>query len=61
MATKITTCVKCESLNIKELNPDNRNISNSPICTILCECKDCGNQFSIKSWTLYGKRKGILY
>ena len=61
MSTKITTCVKCKSKNIKELNPENRETVNKPLCKIDCICNYCGFAFTINSWTKYGKRRGILY
>lgn len=61
MSTKITTCNKCKSTNITELNPKIRDISLNPICKVKCKCNDCGFTFSIPTWTKHGKRKGILY
>lgn len=61
MSTKRVKCDKCDSTNIKKLNPQQRDIINNPICKINCECNDCGFKFTINSWTKYGKRKGILY
>lgn len=61
MATKITTCNKCFSSKIKELNPESRETSNNILCSITCVCNDCGNTFTIKSWTKAGKRRGIKY
>jgi transposase-like protein len=61
MSVKITNCNKCESTNIKEVNPENRKTSTLPMCKINCICNDCTNEFVISSWTEAGKRKGILY
>lgn len=61
MSTKITMCDRCRSINIKELNPKNRDIVNGFTCRIECICNDCGFKFMISSWTVYGKRRGILY
>ena len=61
MSTKITTCDKCKSTNIKELNPEMRDTSSSPLCKVECKCNDCGFTFSISTWTKSGKRRGILY
>ena len=61
MSTKITKCSKCESRNIKEINPQSRETSRGALCTIAGECNDCGHRFNIKSWTQAGKRKGIRY
>ena len=61
MSTKITTCDKCNSRNIKELNPENRETVKAPLCKIDCECNDCSAKFTISSWTKFGKRKGIRY
>lgn len=57
MSAKITTCIKCNSLNIKETNPEQRKIMKSPLCTINCICQECGFVFNIKSWTEYGRKK----
>ena len=61
MSTKITTCDKCKSTNIKELNSENRETVNKPLCKIDCVCNDCGFTFTINSWTKSGKRRGIRY
>jgi transposase-like protein len=61
MSTKITTCDKCKSKNIKEINSENRKTVKSPLCKIDCVCNDCGFTFTISSWTELGKRKGIRY
>lgn len=61
MSKEITKCNRCDSTNIKELNPEIRDVVKKPLCSINCECNDCGNLFSIKSWTKNGKRKGIRY
>jgi RNase P subunit RPR2 len=61
MATKRTSCTKCNSYNIKELNPNTRKLSTSELCTIACECNECGNKFTIKSWTEAGRKRGIKY
>lgn len=59
--TIITTCPKCESDNIKELNPEVRETTRAPLCKIKCKCNDCGKKFKIDSWTSHGKSRGILY
>ena len=61
MSIRVTKCDKCKSTNIKELNPENRETINKPICEIDSVCIDCGFRFRIISWTNYGKRRGILY
>lgn len=61
MSVKITTCNKCTSRNIKEVNPENRKTSTLPICKIKCICNECSNEFVISSWTDAGRRKGIRY
>ena len=61
MSTKITTCDKCKSRNIKEENPGSRDTSKTPLCKITCQCNDCGHRFTISSWTKAGMRKGIKY
>lgn len=61
MSTKITTCDKCKSTNIKELNPENRETVNKPLCKIDCICNDCRFTFTISTWTKYGRSKSILY
>ena len=61
MSTKINKCEKCDSFDIKEINPEIREESNKILCNIKCECLSCGNIFNIKSWTRSGKRKGVKY
>jgi RNase P subunit RPR2 len=61
MSIKITTCPECNSDNIYELNPENRDISSQPLCKITCKCLQCNEIFIIPSWTKNGKRRGILY
>lgn len=61
MASRITTCPKCNSTKIVEFNPEERETAPGNICRIYCECSDCKNRFYINSWTRSGKRKGILY
>jgi hypothetical protein len=58
---RITTCDKCNSQNIKELNPENRETSTKATCKIDCLCLDCDNTFTINSWTRSGRNRGILY
>ncbi len=61
MSTKITTCDKCKSRNIKEENPDSRDTDKTPLCKITCQCNDCGSRFAISSWTKTGRMRGIKY
>lgn len=61
MSKRKTTCPKCESENIKERNPEVRETTKAPLCTIKCKCNECGKKFKIKSWTSSGRRSGILY
>ncbi len=61
MSIKITDCDKCGSTNIKELNPEQRELVNKPLCKINCECDDCDFKFTINSQTKHGKHRGILY
>jgi transposase-like protein len=61
MSTVVTQCPKCTSSNIKELNPEVRQTTNSALCTVKCKCENCGKKCKIKSWTSRGRRMGILY
>lgn len=61
MSTKITKCDKCNSKDIDEVNPKVRETSKDILCNIICVCNDCKYEFVIKSWTNYGKRRGVLY
>ena len=61
MATKITQCSECKSYIIKELNPGFKKTANTILCTVMCECKDCGFRFNKKSPTDWGRRKGVKY
>ncbi len=61
MASKVTSCSKCGSYDIQELNPTTRDTSTNNLCTISCKCNGCAHLFTIKSWTKSGKRKGIRY
>lgn len=61
MSTKINMCDKCLSTNIKEMNSENRETTNKPLCNIDCICNICGYKFTISSWTAFGRRSGIRY
>lgn len=61
MSTKITTCPTCQSSNIQELNPIQRQVVNLPLCRINCQCQDCRHEFTIQSWTTAGRRRGVKY
>lgn len=61
MATKLNQCPKCKSYEIKELNPESKKTSTQILCTITCECKECGLKFNIKSGTDAGRRRGVRY
>lgn len=61
MSTKRTVCDKCNSNSIVELNPEIREEINRPLCKVTCKCNDCNNIFEVPTWTIYGKRRGILY
>ncbi len=61
MSTKITSCPKCDSKDINELNPEIRETSLRPLCEITCACLQCNETFTISSWTRNGKRRGIRY
>jgi len=57
MATKITQCTGCKSYKIKKLNPGVKQTSKEILCTITCECQECGLRFNIKSGTDAGRRR----
>lgn len=61
MATKRTQCTGCKSYKIKELNPGVKQTSKEILCTITCECQECGLRFNIKSGTDSGRRRGVRY
>lgn len=61
MSIKITKCNNCKSENIKELNPENRDLIKKPLCEINCKCNNCGHEFIISTCTRYGKNIGIIY
>ena len=61
MATKITTCPECDSIDIKDINPELKESAKAILITILAECINCGWQFSYKSATNFGHKRGILY
>jgi len=61
MSMTITTCEKCDSTDIKELNPEVRNTTQEVFCKINCVCNSCGHKFIETSWTEYGQRHGIWY
>ena len=61
MATKRTQCEGCKSYKIKELNPESKKTSTQILCTITCECQECGLRFNIKSGTDAGRRRGVRY
>jgi len=61
MSTKITTCPKCSSRKVTELNPQVRHFSTSPIVTISGRCDECNHTFTFPTWTSAGKRRGIRY
>lgn len=54
-------CPCCESEKILEKNPTDRKIWGSIICDITSECMDCGEIFTYKSWTIFGKSMGVIY
>ena len=61
MAVRITKCVKCKSSNIIVLNPELRSQVKKYMCELTCKCNECEVEFKIKSWTIYGKKKGVRY
>lgn len=61
MSTVITTCPECKSMDIKEINPEQRDVVSTPLCKITGECNECKTIFEFNSWTKAGKRRGILY
>jgi RNase P subunit RPR2 len=61
MATKLTSCPNCGSYFILELNPEIRETSHQPLVGLNCECNECSNKFTVKTWTHSGRRKGIKY
>jgi RNase P subunit RPR2 len=61
MATKRLTCNKCESTNMKDVNPQVKDTANTPLVRVTAKCLDCGEEQKYMSATLSGKRRGILY
>jgi len=61
MATKITKCENCGSYSIKELNSEDKKTTQTILVTINCKCNDCGEEFTIKSSTDYGRKRFIRY
>lgn len=61
MATRITTCNKCNSKDIIEINPELKEIVKKIIVQIKAKCNNCGNEFEFSSATKFGMNKGILY
>ena len=59
MSTVIAKCPACDSENITILNPEVKNEVQKILCTLKCECHDCNVDFTIKSYTKYGKGKRI--
>ena len=58
---RITTCDKCKSQNIKELNPEQRDVTMDFLCKVDCECIDCNHKFTINTYTTLGMNCGVLY
>lgn len=61
MATKLTSCPKCNSYSINELNPERRKESTQITTQIKCECNECSEKFEITTWTVSGKNRGVRY
>jgi hypothetical protein len=61
MATRITTCDKCGSKNVSDINPELKETVKQNIVTIKAKCNDCNNEFEYPSSTQFGRNRGILY
>jgi len=61
MTIIITTCPKCESQNLKDLNGELKDTVKKETVQIKTKCLDCGHEFEYCSATAYGHRKGIMY
>ena len=61
MSIKITTCDKCESINITDLNGELRDTSNTLTVKIKAKCNECGHVFEYPTVTKRGKKSSILW
>lgn len=61
MATRITTCPKCESTNITTLDPEKTKTVSSPTVDLKAKCNECEKEFTYPAATDWGRRSGILY
>lgn len=61
MASRITTCTKCESTNITDVNPELKKTTKSHTVKITAKCNNCQHIFEYNSATSFGHRTGVRY